>query len=444
VIASVSRKLGPIGAAFSQRIGTTALIAALALGSADLRGQTRGLPHELSDTEFWRLFTTMSERGGSFASENPVSNESGYQLAIPTLQRVTRPGGVYLGVGPEQNFSYIANLRPALAFIVDIRRQNAMVHLMYKALFEMSPTRADFVAHLFARPLVRDLAPGVDAATLFAAAMLAPPSDHEFAATRDSIVSILVKKHRFDLPRADVETVRRMYEVFRDGGPLINYSSTPRRATGAARYATYAVLMAGTTAPGGVNMSFLSSEERYRRVRDMHLRNLIVPLVGDFGGPITLRAVGAYVRDRGGVVQAFYVSNVEEYLFSPPTYAANFYTSVATFPLDSTSMFIRSVQGGTSGVSRATFDVRLVDSAGVRVRQVIRDSAGRRAIIRSTIDPGLGSSAPGATPPAAAPGYGATLVAGIARIGETVAEFRSGKLRTYRDVVRTTIAGGWR
>ena len=64
-----------------------------------------------------------------------------------------------MGVGPEQNFSYIAALKPSMAFIVDIRHGNLDVHLMYKALFEMSDNRAEFVSRLFSRnnlPAERD------------------------------------------------------------------------------------------------------------------------------------------------------------------------------------------------------------------------------------------------------------------------------------------------
>ena len=59
---------------------------------------------------------------------------------------------MYLGVGPEQNFTYIVALRPKLAFIVDIRRGNMNEHLLYKAFIELSADRADFLSRLFARP----------------------------------------------------------------------------------------------------------------------------------------------------------------------------------------------------------------------------------------------------------------------------------------------------
>src|ERR1043165_1084435 len=62
------------------------------------------LPERLSDTEFWRLSTEFSEAGGSFRSDNFVSNESAFQHVIPQLKKQIKPGGVYLGVGPDQNF----------------------------------------------------------------------------------------------------------------------------------------------------------------------------------------------------------------------------------------------------------------------------------------------------------------------------------------------------
>ena len=110
------------------------------------------LPERLSDAEFWNLITEFSEPGGYFRSDNFVSNETAFQRVIPELKNKIKPGGVYVGVGPDQNFTYASALAPRLAFIVDIRRQNMMLHLMYKALIEMSPDRADFLSRLFSRP----------------------------------------------------------------------------------------------------------------------------------------------------------------------------------------------------------------------------------------------------------------------------------------------------
>src|ERR1700681_2418648 len=72
----------------------------------------QSLPSRISDSAFWRMVTDMSEPGGYFRSDNFVSNESSFQYVIPTLNRILTPGSVYMGGGPDQNFTYIVALRP--------------------------------------------------------------------------------------------------------------------------------------------------------------------------------------------------------------------------------------------------------------------------------------------------------------------------------------------
>jgi len=72
----------------------------------------------------------------------------------------------------------------------------------------------------------------------------------------------------------------------------------------------------------------------------MEQNNLIVPIVGDFAGPKAIRAVGAYVREHGATVSAFYVSNVEQYLQRNGVWQT-FCANVASLPLAATSIFIR-------------------------------------------------------------------------------------------------------
>src|SRR5215467_3516979 len=111
---------------------------------------TDRLPQQLSDEVFWNMVTEFSETGGYFRSDNFVSNEATFQYVIKNLKKTT-PGGVYLGVGPDQNFTYIVAMQPKIAIIFDIRKQNAMQHLMYKALIETSADRAEFLSKLFSR-----------------------------------------------------------------------------------------------------------------------------------------------------------------------------------------------------------------------------------------------------------------------------------------------------
>src|SRR5678815_3889576 len=101
------------------------MMAALAVPLASqARPSPEQLPGRLSDSEFWRLASEFSEPDGTFHSENLVSNEQQFQAVIPQLLQAAVPGRAYVGVGSEQNFSYIGALRPTIAFIVDIRRGN--------------------------------------------------------------------------------------------------------------------------------------------------------------------------------------------------------------------------------------------------------------------------------------------------------------------------------
>src|SRR5260221_5750827 len=105
-------------------VGFAATSARLRVRAADER-----LAPRLTDVEFWRLTEEFSEPNGYFRSDNLLSNEIFFQSVIPDLVQRTGPGGVYIGVGPEQNFTYIAALKPTMAFIPDIRRGNLQLQL---------------------------------------------------------------------------------------------------------------------------------------------------------------------------------------------------------------------------------------------------------------------------------------------------------------------------
>ncbi len=378
-----------------------AVIACLVLGAGTSSAQTRGAPDSLTNREFWAFFTSMSEADGQFLSENFVSNEVTFQDVIPTLQKTLTQHGVYLGVGPEQNFTYISNLAPRMAVIFDIRRQNAMQHLMYKALFELSPTRAEFVSRLFSRPDVMRLGEGLSARELFDSAGVMKASDSAFAANRSAIIDLLTKQHGFALPDADIASIKHVYGVFFAAGTDVNYGYRSGSSANYMRmtYPTYGMLQSATNADS-VPMAFLASEERYRAVRDLQLKNLIVPVVGDFGGPSAIRSVAQWLRDKELNVMAFYVSNVEQYLWRDSGAAQRFYSNVSALPLDSTSQFIRSVPPGRampfsinrlmvssgSSVTGARLSYTITtDASGVLTTQTFRDSSGV-TLVQTTID----------------------------------------------------------
>jgi hypothetical protein len=306
----------------------------------------QGFPAKLSDTTFWRLVTDFSESNGYFRSDNFVSNETTYQWVIPELLRTTKPGGVYLGVGPDQNFSYLVALKPKIAFVFDIRRQNMLTHLMYKALIEQSADRADFVARLFSRPRPTGLDTTSTPEAIFLAYATVPPDSTTYRKNLTAIDNRLVTQHGFKLSDDDLATIKYVYDAFVQAGPDITYNfSQGRGAFGRGRMPTYAELQVATDSDR-VHRSYLATEASFRALKDLETNNLVVPLVGDFSGPKAIRAVGAYVKAHGATVTAFYLSNVEQYLFMSEDDWRRFYASAGTLPVDATSTFIRSEFNG--------------------------------------------------------------------------------------------------
>jgi hypothetical protein len=179
---------------------------------------TSKIPARLSDKEFWQLSTDASEQDGYFRSDNLTSNELGFLHVVPELVSHTRPGEVYLGVGPEQNYTYIAATKPAMAIIFDIRRGNLLLQLMYKAIFELSSSRADFVSMLFSRPRPEGLNAETNVTTLFGAFGAADRSDERYAANTEAILTQLTKKHGFALSPPEVNGIRNIYHAFFERG----------------------------------------------------------------------------------------------------------------------------------------------------------------------------------------------------------------------------------
>jgi hypothetical protein len=247
-------------------------------------------------------------------------------------------------VGPEQNFTYISALQPSIAFIVDIRRGNLQLHLMYKALFELSMDRADFVSRLFSRKQPDGLRTTSTAAEIFAAYGDAEASAALYDRNLKAIEAQLSSRHGFALSSEDLTGIEYVYHAFFTYGPAINYSSTEGVAAAGSYRPTYADLMTATDSDGRAH-SYLASEEAFAAVKALEARNLVVPVVGDFAGPRALRAVGTWLKSRSGVVSAFYVSNVEQYLRVERVWGA-FCGNVARLPIDDTSTFIRAGRGG--------------------------------------------------------------------------------------------------
>ena len=307
-------------------------VAASATGSAPAGpGAARRKP--LTVKEFARLFTELSEADSYFFSDNYVSNETSY-LQVASALKARPRGGAYVGVGPEQNFSYIALLEPELAFIVDIRRQNALQHLLYKAIFERADTRADFLSLLTGRPL--EAPPKAPSIQALVAALDAAEPDRAGFDKRHAKLLRTVQSYRVALSKQDKATLQRVHQAFFKEGLGLKFELHEKNGR---TYPAFRQLIKTQDPQSGLG-GFLATEKAYRTVRDLSREHRIIPVVGDFAGRHALASVARELTRRDLPVNAFYVSNVEQYVIEPekwPHYVKN----VLALPSNERSVFIR-------------------------------------------------------------------------------------------------------
>jgi hypothetical protein len=295
---------------------------------------------------FAQTVSALSGPGGYFDTDNLISNESSYLHAISNLRAAGVRGGAYLGVGPGQNFSYIAEIDPELAIILDVRRDNVLQHLIYKALFESSPTRAEYLAGLTGKPMPDDPAELADASIVAIVEFVdgATPDESSAEAARAAVLD-RIRGYGFTLSRGDIETIERFHGEFIQFGLDLRFRSHGRAPQ--TYYPTLRELVLEVDREGR-RAGYLSSRERYDRVRLLQMEDRVIPVVGDLSGDVALPAIASHLESRGLEVSAFYTSNVEFYLYGGRTFD-RFIGNLRVLPLTEQSVIIKSFFPGGFG-----------------------------------------------------------------------------------------------
>lgn len=299
-------------------------------------------------SDFARLIERLSEPGGYFDTDNLISNEASYLHVLSKMRELKVSGGAYIGVGPDQNFSYIAQIRPRIAFIIDIRRDNLLQHFLFKSLFALSRNRIEYLCLLFGKPApdrleqwdqrsIQQLIEYIDQT---------PARRDLFEATRELIQT---KAQSFGLPlsAADLETIGRIHAHFYSGGLDLRFTSRNRAPRW--YYPTYRDLLLERDLTGR-QANYLASEGDFQFLKTIQARDLLIPVVGNLAGTYALAAIGRYLAERGERVSAFYTSNVEYYLMREGSFN-QFAENVKLLPRDERSVIIRSFFTGSFGYS---------------------------------------------------------------------------------------------
>ena len=331
--------LAPLGPVHAQRV--TAAPPAPAARSAEPAAR-----HGASDTSLAAIVARLSEDAGYFDTDNLISNEASYLHVIPRLRAMGVRGGAYLGVGPDQNYSYIAAIRPRIAYLVDVRRDNLLQHLMFKALFARSANRARFLCLWLGRSCPRDADTWGDRSIESIVSALEGAPGNE-AASRQLQADLVRDAAATGIPlsAADRATIQRFAATFQREGLALRFTSFGRPPR--AYYPTLRDLILARDTEGA-RTSYLASEEAWRYVKAMHDSDRIIPVVGNLGGTRALPAIARDVAARGERVTALYTSNVEFYLWGDATFET-FASHVASLPHEPNAVIIRSYFGRNFG-----------------------------------------------------------------------------------------------
>ena len=329
---------------------------------------------------FAQLVGEISEPGGYFDTDNLISNEKSYLHVVPQLEQNGVTGGVYIGVGPDQNFSYIARIRPSIAFIIDIRRDNLLLHLLFKALFAASRNRVEYLSLLTGRPVPDSVESWRDASIEQIAAYIdgAKPSP---TLALDRRLHDAINRFGVPVPAKEFEAIDRFHAAFVDAGLSLRFQSFGRPSQ--SYYPNYRELLLETDRKGS-KMSYLASEEAFQFVRSLEGEDRVIPVVGDLAGTHAVAAIGHWMKEHNQRLSAFYVSNVENYLFRNGSFG-QYMENLNRLPHTDRSVMIRSIFGGYAL-------------------------------------------------PESAPGYYSTSA--VQDFNELLANFAAGKYRTYSDLLR--------
>ena len=342
--------------------------AAIGCGMAALllvaqRGAVPPKPPAPAPATFAARIAALSEAPGYFDTDNLISNERSYLHVAPDLEAGALRGGAYLGVGPDQNFSYIVQVRPAIAIIVDLRRDNLLLHLLFKALFARSSTRAEYLAALTGRapPPASSGSTAIEA--LVGAIDRARPLDTAGLAALRTRLEATIRGFGVPLSAADFATIDRFHREFTTAGLDLQFRSTGRAPQ--RFYPTYRDLLLETDLRGRRG-NFLASEDGFQFLKALQARDGLIPVVGNLAGTTALPAIAAFLRSQQAPLTVFYTSNVEFYLFRDGSFPA-FVRNLARLPRRAESVIVRSafntvgMQPGYGSASLTQSAAELVD-----------------------------------------------------------------------------------
>ena len=213
-----------------------------------------------------------------------ISDERRHDLFRETINN---SGGVFIGLGTDQNYLMAAWAKPEILVPLDFDQMVVNIHYVFRAIFLNAKTPNDFVAMW---------------------------SEDQYASTK-----ALLKQAYADKSESFQKGILRAFKM---GGKFIR-----RRL----------VRIVKSFGRLGVP-TFLSDRSQYQYIVDMFKNNRVFPVRGDLTAQKTVKQVGEAARKCGLTIRTLYLSNAEQYFKFSDDYRSN----MLSLPFDERSMVIRT------------------------------------------------------------------------------------------------------
>ncbi len=268
-------------------------ILGLTLFAACATGAKRGV-EDFSADDFQKVFRItdldqLPKATGLRADHYPASNERRIDLFEPRIRDLR---GGYIGVGTDQNFTFIAWAKSDYAYLMDFDEVVVAVNKIHLYFIEISPTFEEF-KNLWDR--------------------------------RRQNESFAIVKRRFE-NTPEWPVIQIAWKTALRGS-----HDVPERLTDIAYMEKNFNLR-----------TFSNDPAQYNYIRDMIQRGRLIAVGGDLTGSHTMHAIAKSARTIGVPIRVLYMSNAEEYFRYPDTFRSN----ITDLPVDERSLVVRTATSG--------------------------------------------------------------------------------------------------
>jgi len=237
-------------------------------------------------------FDTLPQKRGLTAPHYPSSNENRIDLFYDSIKNL---GGGYVGVGTDQNFTFIAWARSEYAYLMDFDPVVVAINRIHLHFIDISPDYTSF-RNLWIR--------------------------------KDKRASLKIIRDHFQKD-PDYTTILKAYYIAtgtRSWSPVPERLRTLERLT-----RTYPL------------KTFVNQPADYEYIRTLVKQGRIRAVPGNLNGIKTFTGINNAARDLGVPIRILYTSNAEDYFRS---YSKEFRMNISDMPVDETGLLIRTCSVG--------------------------------------------------------------------------------------------------